>query len=137
MLYLSHLYTRQSKKAVSEITCAVFGDDWYRETMTKEAQAYELLLDLYEESDIYEGMSVKELDKLLEDKYKNRYLELSLFSYFGEITTNKDRFKKEEVIIRNFKMLPRCALRFVIRNYKITSIQKIEDSGRNYLWGGL
>jgi hypothetical protein len=137
LLFIGYLIIRRAEKALREITCALFGGDWYKGELTKETKAYEILLELYEDSEIYQGMNVSEVDNLLKDKFHGNYSELSLWRYFGEISTNKDRFKNEKIVIRNFKVFPRRALKFIIKNSKIVLIEEIIDDGRDSLWGGL
>jgi hypothetical protein len=107
----------------------------YKESLHKESQVYDILSDLKEKGDIFEGINVNELEKMLQGKYKDRYYDLSLWHYFGEIPTNKDRFKeKNKVIVKNYKVFPRPIMVFIIKKEKIVKIKETFDDGRSWLW---
>ena len=115
-------------QALGEITCAVFDEtDNYREKLINEAFAYGLLVDFIDDSDIYEGMTVIDVDKLLQERCKGNYSDRSLSYYFGDyLGVKKPEIKKKVVIIRNPRTFPRHKIKIVIKKGKIVKIKKLE-----------
>lgn len=133
LLLIGWIVIRKVYKALSEITCAVFNnDDWYKNTMTSEAEAYDILKERIDEGDIYDGMTIKEIDAFLKEKYKEGYYD-RLSMIFGEYPTNKDRLNKgkHKIEVRNLKTFPRKVLVFGVKDGKVKWIQDTIDSGRD------
>ena len=125
------IYSGRHDKAIAEVSCALLNHkESYKECLINESDVYHILKDLKTESDIYEGMSTKDVDSLLKKKLNDRYFELGLRHYFEEISTNKDRFKgNAKVEIKNYRTFPRQMLIFQIKNNKIEKVRESIDRG--------
>ena len=136
-LLVNYLVIRKANKALNEITCALFSDGKYRENLSKESKVYEIIAELVDENQIYEGMTTDELDNLLKNRCKDSYDDLNFWMHFDGIFADKDRVKNKSIVnLRNFKTFPRPVLVFRVENEKIVSIKNDADNGRDDFWGG-